>query len=139
MQVSFTPILLLRMGSLLEVLEIKELGQRQAGVPHRRSLTFLPQAEEQVNSNRKKKKKKRLPGKVLGGFRTADSSSLCSWAWSSHLPDGNWHGRIHSVCPSQLRVRERGASSPIRLQRPRPSPIITGNAEERGWVQGGAS
>lgn len=45
MQVSFTPILLLRMGSLLEVLEIKELGQRQAGVPHRRSLTFLPQAE----------------------------------------------------------------------------------------------
>lgn len=56
MQVSFTPILLLRMDSLLEVLEIKELGQRQAGVPHRRSLTFLPQAEEQVNSNRKKKK-----------------------------------------------------------------------------------
>lgn len=72
MQVSFTPILLLRMGSLLEVLEIKELGQRQAGVPHRRSLTFLPQAEEQVNSNRKKKKKDFL-GKFWVGseLRTA--------------------------------------------------------------------
>lgn len=66
MQVSFMPILLLRMGSLLEVLEIKELGQRQAGVPHRRSLTFLPQAEEQVNSNRKKKKKKKTPWESFG-------------------------------------------------------------------------
>lgn len=54
MHVSFTPILLLQMGSLSEVLEIKALGQRKAGEPHRRSLTFLPQAEEQVNSNRKK-------------------------------------------------------------------------------------
>lgn len=33
---------------------MKELGERRAGVPHRWSLAFLPQAEEQVTSNRQK-------------------------------------------------------------------------------------